>query len=417
MSSKRLIILSEHYYPEDISTGYFLTGLAEGLSGKNIEVIVICSEPKYREKKLKFESIELHNGVKIRRINTPFENKNNILKRIGNIIIQTWRINRELKKIISSKDKIMVVTNPPTLPWIVSLQKTVHKNERYLLIHDVYPDVLVPTGLMSEKNIIFRLINKIQKKTIRSFGTIIVLGRDMKNLIEKKIGDSDSKISIIENWGDPKSINMLPREGNTLREKFSLQEKFIIQFSGNLGRTHGINDFISLAKFFSDDERFHFLVFGDGSGKKMIEKSISDGSLNNVTLLPSCKREELEMYLNACDLFFLALKKGMEGISVPSRLYNVMAAGNPILAVASHNSELGIVVREEKIGWVVNEGELLSMINVLNEAFSNSNELYQMRIRARNALETKYCKHHAIKKYLNLFNYGTVENCDDFEKI
>lgn len=404
MGSKRLIILSELYYPEDISTGYFLTGLAEGLSGMNIEVTVICSKPNLRGKNLKVASREFHNGVKIRRIRTPFENKNNIFKRIWNILIQTWTFNKELKTIIRSGDKVLVVTNPPTLPWIVSMMKQTEKRDLFLLIHDVYPDVLVPTGYLSRNNIIFRFLNKLQISTLKSFGHIVVLGRDMKSLIEKKIGDSDTKIPIIENWGDPVGIKMLPRDGNELRRKHSLNDKFIIQFSGNLGRTHGIDDLILLARSLSTDNRFHFLVFGDGAEREKLEKSVENGSASNITLLPRCSHEDLNIYLNACDIFFMTFKEGMEGISVPSRMYNVMAAGNPILAVTDARSELAMVVREEEIGWVASAGNIEEMTNAIYEAYENPQDLQGMRVRARRAVENKYTKEVIINKFYKLLN-------------
>jgi glycosyltransferase involved in cell wall biosynthesis len=89
----------------------------------------------------------------------------------------------------------------------------------------------------------------------------------------------------------------------------------------------------------------------------------------------------------------------MEGISVPSRMYNVMAAGNPMLAVCAEESELAMVVREEQIGFVVEPGDLESMERCVREAMERPEALRQMGERARIAVERKYTRERVVAAY------------------
>jgi len=75
-----------------------------------------------------------------------------------------------------------------------------------------------------------------------------------------------------------------------------------------------------------------------------------------VTVLPACERADLSMHLAACDLAVIAFLPGMAGVSVPSRLYNVLASGRPVLAAAEAGSELSMVIHEEQVGWTVPPG-------------------------------------------------------------
>jgi glycosyltransferase involved in cell wall biosynthesis len=111
----------------------------------------------------------------------------------------------------------------------------------------------------------------------------------------------------------------------------------------------------------------------------------------------------LSGYLNACDIGLISFKPGMCGVSVPSRMYNIMAAGKPILAIADSDSELARVVREERIGWVVDPGNSRAISAAMVEAKSSPEELIAMGLRARNAAESKYCFDKIIGKYRNLF--------------
>ena len=124
----------------------------------------------------------------------------------------------------------------------------------------------------------------------------------------------------------------------------------MVQFLGNIGRTHGVDVLIDAARLLAADDNVHFLFVGWGGRKAWLRRSAK--RLRNVTVLLACSEEELPEYLNAVsDVAIIPLLHGMSGVSV--RLAdNVLAAGKPVLAVADPNSELAMVVREERVGWV-----------------------------------------------------------------
>jgi colanic acid biosynthesis glycosyl transferase WcaI len=124
--------------------------------------------------------------------------------------------------------------------------------------------------------------------------------------------------------------------------------------------------------------------------------------LGNVHLLEPCAREELGLYLTACDLFLLPFKAGMEGISVPSRLYNVLAAGSPILGVCSDQSELAFVIFEEDIGWVVPPGDQDALSAAMDAALADRKALEAMGQRARIAAELRYSREAVIGQFAAL---------------
>jgi glycosyltransferase involved in cell wall biosynthesis len=397
-----MLIITELYYPEDTSTGYFLTGIAEGLATAGVPVRVLCAQPSYRLKGVGAPEREVRAGVEIRRVRAPAGDKNKLWQRAWLAIGLTWRFAMATREELREGEVVLVVTNPPTLPWIVAWVAHSRKAKAHLLVHDVYPDVLVPTGLAKEGSMVFRVVDALQRWAWPRFDAVVVLGRDMRARVLRKCPQLDGRVHIIPNWGDLSAVPCLPRAGNALRARLGLADAFVVQFSGNLGRTHGVDDFLALAAKLRDEPMVRFLVYGWGAGRARIEEAVASGELPNLTLLPPCERSELAEYLNACDLFFLPFKAGMEGISVPSRLYNVLAAGNPVLAVAGAESELAMVIEEEKIGWVVAPGNIEGMLAAVLSAMDDKRSLPAMRGRARAAAETKYSKDRVVADFVRL---------------
>lgn len=403
----RVLFISELYYPEETSTGYFVTGIAEGLAaemGGRSRIKVLCAQPTYSQRGILGPRHEIRNSVEINRVNPPAGNKNRLVGRLWNAISLSFKLSLLMIREIEKGDLVIVVTNPPSMPVVAALITRIRKAFPVLLVQDIYPDVLVPVGFMKPSNFAYRMIDMVQKWMIRKMLHTVVLGRDMKSRICRKVDLDDTAISIIPNWGEPELINPERHAQNNVRTGLGMQDKFIVQFSGNLGRTHGLEDFLSLARMFKDDPRIHFFVFGWGAGRDWLIQTIKEDNLLNITVRPPCKKEELGEYLTACDLFFLPFKNGMEGISVPSRLYNVMAAGNPILAVCSEESELAMVVREEQMGFVVQPGDILRMQEIIHKVLNEPDELSGMRKRAREALERNYTREIVVRSYVELLN-------------
>lgn len=402
---KQIRIISELYYPEETSTGHIVTGIAEGLAASDgYSVSVLCAQPTYSQKGVVAPRQECRNSVSIKRLVAPAGDKNSLIGRLWSMFSLTVRFGFSMFAFIKRGDIVMVVTNPPSLPllvgWIARLQGAVP----VLLVHDVYPDVLVPTGITQEGSLLYWVGDVFQRHMLRRMRRIVVLGRDMKARLRSKLERPKDEIFVtIPNWGDASVIRPELRAKNSVRMRHGLTDKFIIQFSGNLGRTHGLEDLVALAERLKPREDTHFLVFGWGAGRNWLEDTIKELRLTNMTLLPPCEKTELGDYLTACDLFFMPFKKGMEGISVPSRLYNVMAAGSPILAVAGKTSELAQVVEEEAMGWVVSPGDIDSMIAAVEEAILQPEQLSVMSEHARGALEAKYTREHVVRQFENLF--------------
>jgi glycosyltransferase involved in cell wall biosynthesis len=212
----------------------------------------------------------------------------------------------------------------------------------------------------------------------------------MQRLIGSKLNDLGTPISVIPNWADVDQVVPKPQNENSFRKEWRLDQKFVIQFSGNIGRTASIETMIDSAQLLMQHTDIHFLFVGVGVKRPFLDLAIRDRGLTNVSVSPPQPRESLCELLNASDVVLIGLISGMTGVSVPSRLYNALAAGKPIIALAEPNSEIALVVKEESIGWVVPPDDPNRLVQAILEARNSPEQLAAMGQRARAVAEAKY---------------------------
>lgn len=386
---------SELYYPEEISTGHTMTRIAESLAGR-FPVKVICGRPDYSGKMLSSRLTERRNGVLIERCVIPPLNKNSMLSRALRAGLLTGVFFVKAVARIRQGDIVIAVTNPVTLPFAMALACKIRGAKFVFLVHDVFPENAAAAGLLRLNSWTLGLLAWIMTFPYVAARDIIVVGRDMKEIVAKKRTGLFEKIAIITNWADSDDVRPMARAGNPMIESLGLKERFIVQFAGNLGRVQGL-DYVLKAADILKAESVHFLFIGDGARKKLVEGRAAVSA--NITLLGSRPRNEQSLFLSACDVGIVSLAPGAYGVGVPSKAYNILASGRPVIAQVDENSEIGRLVREEDIGWVVAPGDAEALARAILEAKKDPERLSHMGARARALAETKYSFQHIAHAY------------------
>jgi glycosyltransferase involved in cell wall biosynthesis len=170
-------------------------------------------------------------------------------------------------------------------------------------------------------------------------------------------------------------------------------------YAGNIGHPTDVETIVECAEKLIERPEFQFVFIGAGVKKKWLENTVKERALNNVTVLDYRPRAEQIVFLNACDVALVALIKGMWGTAMPSRTYNIMAAGKPILALTEEGSELAQVIDEDRIGWYVEPGDPTSLVNKILHIYQDRSNLSDMGDRARAAAVERYSTSMACETY------------------
>ncbi len=398
---RRVWIYSELYYPEQSATGYYVTHVAEGLVSF-FDVHVLCGQPTYLARGMRAPVTETRNGVQIRRCTGSTLNKDIILFRFINLVTISLSIFLRAVFSLRSGDIVIAVTNPPTLPFFAVLACRFRGARFVLRVEDVYPNAMVAAGVVRKESLWVRILEKMQSWMYASTERIVVLGRDMKELVLQKMPTGEARTTLIPNWADLSEIVPLNRAENALLKDLGLSQKFVVQYSGNMGRTHDVESIVECARRMINNDRVHFLFIGWGAKEKWLRKEVSDLVLRNVTILPPQPREKLCLSLNACDASIITFVRGMSGVSVPSRMYNCLAAGKPIIASADPSSELAYLINEESVGWISSAQDPEGLVKAVEEASMNPQVLAAMAERARRVVERSYSETMVVKQYVKL---------------
>ena len=398
---KKLWVISEVYPPDEAGGAYFISKLAEALGQYN-SVNVLCGYPVYTARGATVSKREILNGVNIERCYETRFDKNIIVLRLFNLLTVSISIFFKALLGIRKQDVVLVVTTPPLLPFLVSLACHLRCAKCILRVDDVYPETLIATGLLGQQNIVALAFSFMNKIFYRSFEQIVVVGRDMAQLVRNKLGRSNKHVTVIPNWADVDLVKPAPKANNVLLKELGLMDKFVIQCAGNMGRAQGIENLFKAVEMLKNEKDIHFLFIGSGAKRSWMDREICDKELYNVTILDQRSRSDQGNFLNACDIALVSLLPGMTGAGVPSRLYNIMSAGKPVVAVTGYGSEIEFVVREEGVGWFVPAGRPEMLANAMLESRSKPELLLEMGERARYAAVTKYSEQKIINDYCML---------------
>ncbi|MDR1382223.1 MAG: glycosyltransferase family 4 protein [Planctomycetaceae bacterium] len=399
LNKPRLWIVSELYYPEDTSTGYILTKIAEGLASK-FSVFVLCCQPTYSQRGVKSPKKEIKNDVCIKRCFSTLFSKDSIIKRLINATSFCFSLFFTLLFCLKKNDKLLVVTNPPIVVFFTFSVCWLRRVPMILLVHDVYPDVLTTLKILSKQSIIVKVWRFLNQQILKRCSKVITIGRDMRQKLINEYGAPSNQSFVVPNFADLENITPQDRNRNPTLIDLGLQNHFVIQNAGNIGPTHDVNLIIhSAEKLAISNPEIVFLFIGSGRKKDYLDCKIKEMQIKNIISLPSQPRGKSCEFLNACDISLSVFIDGMNGVSVPSRSYNIMASGKPILAVTDFESELALMVQEERIGWVVAPNDVNGFVSTCLNIYNQRDILPEMGKRARIVAETKY----SLDKIIQLF--------------
>lgn len=406
MDKKKMLVYAHYFYPDVASTGQILTELCDGLK-ENFDITVICVVPSYsgkideKYKKHRFYEEEIGN-IKIIRVRVPEFNKSRKVSRIINLI--SYFINAIIATFnLQKQDYVFSISQPPILGGLLGvIGKVIKKGKLIYNIQDFNPEQTIAVGYSKNKFLV-NIALYLDKFSCKMSNKIILVGRDMQQTLNNRFVKSYLPNNIvINNWIDEKSIYPLSNNNTTVyefKERYNLQNKFVIMYSGNIGLYYDLENLIKIIGKFNNRDDVKFAFVGDGTIKKNIENYALENNLKNVVFIPYQEKSDLNYSLNAADVHFVVNSKGIKGISVPSKLYGVMACGKMILGILEKGSEARIIIEESGCG-ICSEPEDYEDIYIKIKYILDNKQLAEMiGEKGRKYLEKNLTKELSISKY------------------
>lgn len=260
--------------------------------------------------------------------------------------------------------EVIYVTNPPMSYFC---QKLV-KNPFSIIVYDIYPDALLNVGI-GENHFIYRWWAKQNRKIFSKAKKVFTLCDSMSSALERYT-DID-KLKVVPLWAVDRRLKPIPKNENEFVINHKLQDKFVVMYSGNMGYTHSVDKLVEIAAMMKNDTNVHFLFIGDGKKRPEIEKRIADEQLTNCTVLDWQPSEILPFSLAAADLGVITLNDDSAKISIPSKTFNLMAVGAPLLCISPEEAEMRRLIAKYDNGACFSPNELNNIAGFIRNIACN----------------------------------------------
>ncbi len=386
---KRLYLITEFYDGAQNTTGYLLGKLYRFLDHQeDLDVTLVTKEDP--------DITCQPNAIYIK---GPKINKKSLINRAYYELLISLKFFANSANKVKSTDIVFTGTTPILLLIPISILKKLIGFKWVLLVHDVFPENLVPAKILTKDNLVYKLLKTVFDSIYASADSIIVIGADMKQLVREKA--KSNNIFVVPNWINETDITVEPKSENIiLRELNWDNDKVTFQFFGNIGRVQGISNIFKAIQLMKNSDRAQFLFMGEGAYVEDLKKLINDSNNKNIIYYGAIPQQKKSMGLNACDISIVTLSEGMLGLGVPSKAYYSMAANKPIFAIMDKRSETYQMVEQNNIGWVVEPYNIGEVAKKLDEATA---AVKTQKINSpREVLVSKYSEKIAMGKIMQI---------------
>jgi colanic acid biosynthesis glycosyl transferase WcaI len=389
-----ILLLNEYYPPDTSATAKMAAQIAEALA-QNHRVTVVAGRPSYDPEEFYRYAIirkEIRNGVTVERVGSTAFPRHDMRRRVSNYL--SYLALAVPRALLHRADVVLAMTDPPVAGIAGDFVATLTRRPFVYNIRDLYPDMAVG-GAIVKKNSWTERWENLHRRALRRAARIIVLGEDMRERILAK-GASPERVRVVRDGAT--LPDFMPSRDDPVVQEIRCGFPFVVLHAGNLGFYGAWPTLLSAAKLLRD-EGVGFVFVGDGANRAALEREASD--LPNVRFLSFRPAEQIPHVMMAGDLHVVTVRRGLEGVVVPSKLYSILAAGRPVLVVASEKTDAARIVAEARCGWVADPddpGAVAAAIRSLRDAPA---QLADIARRARERA-TKYAKVKELQSFLSI---------------
>lgn len=355
---RRALLISQVYPSDPAAVGQHFADLASLLVQRGWEVTVLTADRGYDDPSHRFPAQEWRDGVNIRRLPWSSLGKRTILHRVAGMV--SFLLQATSRALLGRRvDVLLVSTSPPlagAVGWFVGGLRRIP----YLYwIMDLNPDQAVALGKVRAEAWTVRLFNAVQRRVLRSAGSVVALDPFMATRLLAKVPDLAPPL-IVPPWASEENLEPVAHADNPFRQSEGLEGKFVVMYSGNHSVAHPLETFIEAATLLRQREDIVFYFIGGGVAKRGVELAVAERNLPNVRCRGYLPLNEIRYSLSAADLHLVSMGPAMVGCVHPCKAYGALALHRPLLVAGPADSHVGDMLAATGAGWRVDHGDAAS---------------------------------------------------------
>jgi glycosyltransferase involved in cell wall biosynthesis len=376
----RIAIISPNYPPERGACSGRISFLAQSLQAAGHQVMVITAMPNYPTGRIfstyrkKIYLKEYDGAIQVLRTGIYPSNSTSIAPRIVSMVSLSLSVWIAFPALKSFRPDVIFVQSPPLLLAASAQLMSRFSGARFVLnLSDLWPSALADLGAIRKNGLVYKFIDQMARYLYRKASLVV--------------GQSDEIIAHVQKQ-EPQTPTLLYRTG-IIPSDFALlappdeeaipDKVFRLVYTGLLGIVQGVTGICQHIDFASLGAELH--IYGDGPELRQLNEWLRQHPDRGVVLHPSVPASEIPAILSRYDAALVSMQKKVWG-TVPSKIYEAMAAGLPVLYYG--NGEGALMIQEAKAGLVVNPPSyrlLAAKLQML--AALPASERYQMGLKGR----------------------------------
>lgn len=389
-----ILLLNEYYPPDTSATAKMAAQVAETLARRH-EVTVVAGRPSYDPDEFypfSFLRREKRNNVNVECVGSTAYPRHAMRRRVSNYL--SYLALAVPRALALRPDLVLAMTDPPIAGIAGAFVARVACRPFVYNIRDLYPDMAIGGDIVRPAKWVERW-EKMHRRALNQAARVIVLGDDMRERIVSK-GIAPEKVVVVRDGATVQSA--MPGQQDPIVAEIRCGFPFVVLHAGNLGFYGAWDTLLKAARILRNEDTG--LVFvGGGANRDSI--SAAANGIPNIRFLPFRSAEQVPHVMMAGDLHVITVRRGLEGVVVPSKLYSTLAAGRPVLAVAPARSDAARIVVESGCGLAADPDDPLAVAQAIRQLRDDPARLAIMALRAREVAD-RYARVNELERFVGI---------------
>jgi colanic acid biosynthesis glycosyl transferase WcaI len=389
-----LIFVNRYFHPDTSATSQILSDLAFHLATRH-DVHVVTSRQLYDDPGAILPATETIRGVAVHRVRTSRFGRKSLAGRTIDFTSFHLAAAHRLVRLARPNDIIIAKTDPPLVSVTAAAAARIRGARLVNWVQDLFPEVAERLGVLPRGGASAGVLRRARDIALRQAATNVAIGTRMARRLEA-VTNGSGKVRTIGNWANDDALRPVPAARNRLRREWDLEGRFIVGYSGNLGRAHECETLLGAAERLRGQSDIVFVFIGGGHGIDALKAAFAARRLESLRVRPYQPQDGLEYVLSLPDVHWVSLRPELEGLIVPSKFYGICAAGRPVIMVGDTKGEIGSIVKDAGCGLAVARGDDAGLAAAILRLRDDSALRDAMGGRARRLLEDRFSRSNAL---------------------
>lgn len=409
MSQPQLVLLYHFFHPDEVISARLFSDLAEHMARRDWRVVAMPAARLYGSE-MRLPAREQWESVDIQRVWRPSlrqaSNVGRIINALTMLVAWTWRaiVTR------SAAQEVVIIGTDPILSVLVAIPWRLFRPRTRIVhwCHDVHPEASIAEGALGANSLIVRLLRAALTLAYRRCDAIVDLGACMRELLRKyqprSVPSANTSTTAIIDTITPWALvepDVVQKPSAAVHEELFGSQTLGCLYSGNLGRAHDFELFLTLARAMRHQD-IGFCFAGRGARMQPLKDALVPED-SNIRFAGFAEESQLNQRLQAGDVHMVSLQESWTGTVVPSKFFGALAIGRPILFVGSAQCAIAHWIQQHEVGWHLTADNLPTIVTELNRLAADPAHRETLNLHCQSVYHAHFSKAKQLQRWCELF--------------